>query len=530
METIQCPACGTLNPLEKSVCQDCGEDLSTVKSVIDAANRHYNQALALAQSGRLDEAAGQLEAAIAMSSHNLNYYLLLGTVHAQNQRWDEAIETWERCLSLNPDTEKAYRNIEKAQQMQEEENAERRDRPFFLTAIFAVIVAVFLLGTTGFYAFQAYAKNKQIGELMGMVDAKNNEAISWQQKYNTLNANFPQDGLQGLLAQLNQWKTLADQRAVSIEQLEKRYKDAMDTRNQEVQQSQTQVQNLEEQVANLKQTLTQINPLRYNLTMKTKESETLQQTVTDLNATLETEKQKTAQLTSQLEKAHKEIAALKANSLVSLDQSRTESDKKIEAQRQQIQQLLDEIGQKDRRLADIQYAGNLVIEAIGQMESNQFSEASALIQKALERRNDDPIALYYQKILQNIVSNPIERELRIQLNNRQNELREQIRTRLAGENLSRARELLGQGQFERAIDTARQTMAFLPADSETTRQCSQLIRQAEEDEATIIRQLSEVRGYVEKQDVRKAKALLKDILRRAPSYEEANALMQELGA
>ncbi|MGC9328306.1 MAG: tetratricopeptide repeat protein, partial [Candidatus Hinthialibacter sp.] len=284
MDIIQCPACGAINPIQADVCQECHEDLTTVKTMLDTANRHYNEALALAQSGNLDEAVGQAEAAIAMASHNPDYHLLLGTIHAQNENWDQALRAWERCLSLNPDMEKAYRNIEKARAMQEDIEHEKQERPYFLTAIAAVIVAGLLLVTTGYYAYQAYAKNGQIVQLVNAVNEKTSEAAGWKQKFETLNANFPQEGLAGMIAQVEQWKKLAEERAAAIEQQEKRYKEMLDQRNTEIQNQKEVIKERDDTISNLKKTLIQINPLRHEIIQKNKEIESLQKKIEDMEA------------------------------------------------------------------------------------------------------------------------------------------------------------------------------------------------------------------------------------------------------
>ncbi|MBN2329994.1 MAG: tetratricopeptide repeat protein [Candidatus Omnitrophica bacterium] len=528
MDIIQCPACGAINPIQADVCQECNEDLNTVKTVLDTANRHYNEALALAQSGRLDEAVGQAEAAIAMSSHNPNYHLLLGTVHAQNENWDDAVQAWERCITLTPEMEKAYRNIEKARLMQEEIEHEKQERPYFLTSIAAVIVAGLLLVTTGFYAYQAYAKNGQMVQLVNAVNAKTSESAGWKQKFETLNANFPQEGLAGMIAQVGQWKKLAEERAASIEQQEKRYKDMLEQRNTEIQNQKEIIKERDETISNLKKTMTQINPLRHQIIQKNKEIEGLQKKIEEMDAAAQTNAEQIAQLTSQLNETRTNLDENKSDSQDSIQQIRSEYDQKIESLRGEIQQLLDQTAQKDREIADMQYADNLTTEAVQKMEAAEFVEASGLIQKALERCRGHKSALYYQGALQEILNNPVEKELLVQLNSSESELRDQIRNRLAKQYMDRAEGLLEQGDFESSIRIARQTLAFLPPSSSEAQRCSQLIREAEDSEATVTRQISEVRGYLEKQDYRKAKALLKEILRIAPASEEAIALQRQV--
>nr|HQH74532.1 tetratricopeptide repeat protein [bacterium] len=135
MEWILCPSCGTSIQTDLASLGETPEEQQTIKQLIDTANRHYNEALALARAGNLDEALGQAEAAIALAGRNPNYHLLLGSIHAQRGEYEAAIQAWERVISLSPDMENAYNNIDKAQRLLDESLEEQRKRPFLLTAI-----------------------------------------------------------------------------------------------------------------------------------------------------------------------------------------------------------------------------------------------------------------------------------------------------------------------------------------------------------------------------------------------------------
>ncbi len=528
MDTLQCPACGTINSGQALVCQECNEDLNTIKNVLDTAKQHYNEALALAQSNRLDEAIGQIEAALAITSHDPNYHLLLGTLNAQKENYDGAIMAWERCLSINPDIEKAYHNIEKAHQMHEEEEYEQRKRPFLLGAIGAGVAAVIFLFSTGFLAGQLYFKNREITQLTSILETKNNETNDWRQKFITLSENFPKEGLQGLLAQVSQWKTLAEQRQITIEQTEARYKTSIDQRNQEIQSRQQKIQELESQIANLRKSITQINPLRHSLVVKSKDIEKKDTVINAQNAKLLENKNQISLLSQQLAAAQQQIDANKASHQDALTQTQSNAGKEIENLRIEIQKLLDQIAEKDRELTDLEYADNLVVEAIQKFEDNKFTESSSLVQNALERRKDHAPSLYIQKNLQTILSNPVEEEVYRQIAANRPSMRTQIRTELANRKINQAMNYLGQGEFDNAIKTAQTTLAFLSADSNEAKQCNQLIQKAEKDEADITRQLSEARIYIDDKNFRKAKTLLKDIIKRSPSFTEASVLLGQI--
>jgi len=528
MDTLQCPACGSINPGQAMVCQDCNEDLSTIKNVLDTAKQHYNESLALAQSNRLDEAIGQVEAALAITSHDPNYHLLLGTLNAQKENWDGAIVAWERCLSINPDTEKAFHNIEKAQEMIEEEAYEQSKRPFILGAIGAGVAAIIFLLSTGFFAAQYYFKSNENTQLATILQTKAKESNDWRQKFTTLSENFPKEGLQGLLAQVSQWKTLAEQRQKTIEQAEARYKTSVDQRNQEIQKRQKKIQQLESQIANQRKSITQINPLRHSLVVKSKDIEKKDAIMSSQNAILLENKNKISLLTQQVAAALQKVDSSKMNHQTALVKTKSNAGKEIEKLRKEIQTLLDEIAAKDRELTDLEYADNLLVQAIQKFEDNKFSESSSLIQNALDRRKEHAPSLYLQKNIQKILTNPVEEEIHRQIAASRPAMRVKIRSELASRRINQAKNYLGNGEFDNAIKTAQNTLAFIPANSSEAKQCNQLIQKAEKDEADITRQLSEARSYIDDKNFRKAKTLLKDIIKRSPSFTEASVLLGQI--
>ncbi len=393
MDTLQCPACGSINPGQAMVCQDCNEDLSTIKNVLDTAKQHYNESLALAQGNRLDEAIGQIEAALAITSHDPNYHLLLGTLNAQKENWDGAIMAWERCLSINPDIEKAYHNIEKAHEMHEEEAYEQRKRPYILGAIGAGVAAVIFFASTGFFAAQYYFKSKENTQLTSILETKAKESNDWRQKFTTLSENFPKEGLQGLIAQVSQWKTLAEQRQKTVEQTEARYKTSIDQRNQEIQKRQKKIQELESQIANHRKSITQINPLRHSLVVKSKDIEKKDTIISSQNATLLENKNQINSLTQQLAATRQKVDSNKVSHQNALTETKSSAGEEVENLRIEIQKLLDEIAAKDRELTDLEYADNLLVEAIQKYEANKFSGSSSLVQDGVERRKEHVASL-----------------------------------------------------------------------------------------------------------------------------------------
>ncbi len=225
MDAILCPQCGHDNPVEARVCEQCNVDLSPVKSIIDTANAHFNEALSLAHEGRLDEALGQLDAAIALSSQNPAYYNLRGTLFAQKGLFSEAIHAWEQCIELHPEMEKAFQNIDKARRMEETRAEEFEQRPQWITSTIALVVAGVFLITTVFLGIHSFMQSGQIKTLTNNYLAKEKEASSWKTQFESITVQFPQEGINGVLKKLTQSETLIadkDKRITELEQKSER--------------------------------------------------------------------------------------------------------------------------------------------------------------------------------------------------------------------------------------------------------------------------------------------------------------------
>jgi tetratricopeptide (TPR) repeat protein len=63
------------------------------------------------QQGRLDEAAGLLDRAIALDPELAGAHMKRGLVHGRQQRWDESVASFRRALELRPDYPDALANL-----------------------------------------------------------------------------------------------------------------------------------------------------------------------------------------------------------------------------------------------------------------------------------------------------------------------------------------------------------------------------------------------------------------------------------
>jgi tetratricopeptide (TPR) repeat protein len=99
---MNCPYCGRSIDPGEAVCPDCHEDLSALAHLEQEHVICYNQALALAREGYLDEARDKLLVAVAHSEEYLPAQRLLAKVYAAQQDWPKARASALRAAELAP--------------------------------------------------------------------------------------------------------------------------------------------------------------------------------------------------------------------------------------------------------------------------------------------------------------------------------------------------------------------------------------------------------------------------------------------
>lgn len=112
-----CPFCKTENRDERATCYHCEADLKMLRSVVNASRHHYNKALEHAGRGRNKEAITELHTALGLDASFVNGWVVLGTLHAKEERFDEAEKAWERALKLDDRYKKAHDYIAKIERL-----------------------------------------------------------------------------------------------------------------------------------------------------------------------------------------------------------------------------------------------------------------------------------------------------------------------------------------------------------------------------------------------------------------------------
>ena len=135
-----CPNCKTENRDERATCYHCEQDLSTLRLVVNQAKSHYNDGLEHAERDRTDEAIQEMKRALAADSSFVPAWVVLGTLYAREERFEEANEAWHRALSINPQLEKCHEYLRKSESVVRSLPALRRLRFIALASIVAAIL------------------------------------------------------------------------------------------------------------------------------------------------------------------------------------------------------------------------------------------------------------------------------------------------------------------------------------------------------------------------------------------------------
>ncbi|MCX7012209.1 MAG: hypothetical protein NTW86_06535, partial [Candidatus Sumerlaeota bacterium] len=110
-----CPYCETENREELDRCYNCQKDLTMLRLIVNRAHHHYNLALEHAERGRNEEALLELQNSLELNYRNAGAHVLLGTVLARLQRFEEAREEWTKALALAPTLQKAHDYLAKSE-------------------------------------------------------------------------------------------------------------------------------------------------------------------------------------------------------------------------------------------------------------------------------------------------------------------------------------------------------------------------------------------------------------------------------
>lgn len=528
MDAIICPECGANNPIEAAVCEQCNANLTSVKTIADTANEHYNEALSLAHSGRLDEALGQLDAALALASENPNYHNLMGTLYAQKGLYSEAIRAWERCLALDGEMDKAYRNIDKARRMEEDTAEEQRMWPYTQTALVASVLAcVFFISTLGL-GIRSFLKNRSYNAMAQELTNTRKEADDWKFQFQALNTRFPAEKVDDFFKSLTQAQTQVAERDHRINILQDQMKRASDNTRNEMTDIRDQLKQAEEENKQIQSKLQQIDVMKNIILEAETEIDNLRKTMKLKEEDLRIANARIATHRDNLVLAQENVKDLKESREEAIRQIKQGTEKQLQEMQGETLQMRDEIARFEQRAKNHDYADGLVIDALNNIDRTDFQNAMKNMEMALERVPDHPAALYLKQAIGKILDDPVEQEIRRKEIVDRESLKEEKRKQLVQEYVNGAEKHIKSGSFGEAIDLAERTLSLNPEDPKDVEKAQRILNQAQEKNREIALLILEAKQEISDKNFKNAAEIVKTILKQSPSNAEARRLLEHL--
>ncbi|MFH1738745.1 MAG: tetratricopeptide repeat protein, partial [bacterium] len=528
-EVIQSKGARTMDPLSRNAepgNQPEEEKDETVRAIIDSGNRHYNEALALAHAGRSDEALAQVQAAISLVGNQPAYYNLLGTIQAQKGFYSEAIDAWQRCLSLDPEMEKSARAIERARLMEEEAVEETRRRPYILWTTAAVLVAAFCFVGMAGLGWKAFRQGKSIASLEQQRDMLSNEKLRLEGNLAVYAKMSPDEWVA-----VQRQKDEAVTRAAELQ----RQLDSARTEHEKT------LTGLNQQVGSIQADLEAKTKQYQDLVAKYEEAVMLRVEVEDLRSKLEAANGRAANQQRAASDARGESEKIREELLAAQQKIRDAENagkqavideggrnmKSLQDLQQKMAAKEDEILNLRREFDNLKAANSKTILALKALEANEFEAAKKALDQALEYAAKDPLATMLHQEVSDVLSDPIEQaRRREEASGRAQERIVQVK-RYIDQYRSEGAGNLSKGHFDEAETSFRRALE-LAADEESKKEIQKLLGQAEEGKARLVLLIDEAHRAMEEGDLANAQAALKRVLKEQPDHSKAKKLLEEM--
>ena len=492
---------------------------------MDSSNQHYNEALALAHAGKLDEAIVQLQAAISLAGNQPNYYNLLGTCYAQKGLYSEAIGTWKRTLSLDSELERAYQSIEKARHLEGEVVVESRKRPLALAVAGLVVACAFLLAGGAGLAYKAWAMSGSIQSLNEQVALRDAEIDKLEEG---LQGTIPladykeleekRQNLQGQLAEKDETIRRHQREYAQLQQSHARenaqMQQSLALRNEELAQFNTELMRIPE----LKGQVASLEGERLALEDRIKEKDT---TITSLNTSRALLQEQVHTLNTQLGQSQQQLTQQR----VALIDEKNEA---VQIKSSDIDTLTQRITAQEAELTKIDTATKVMQQALLAFDEHRFDDARGFVGEALKLDPDHVIAVDLRAKVEKVLEDPFQRELLVQGAKMLEENNAQRRQELIDDLAQRGLVTMKNGDYAQAASYFRRLLALEPSSEKQRSKAVTDLRSCEESAQRLALQLDELRREAASGNTDRAKEILRLVLKESPGNEEAIRLRDGL--
>lgn len=518
-----------MDPLSRNPGAENGaeeEQDKTVQTIIDSGNRHYNEALALAHAGRLDEALAQVQAAISIVGNQPAYYNLLGTIQGQKGLYSEAIDAWQRCLSLDPEMEKASRSIERARLMEEETAEETRRRPYIVWATGGVLAAVICFAAVLGLGAKYWLQRQSILSLSQQVtdlQTKNTQMSGQLSVYATLTP--------------DQWfevqkkKDEAEVKVASLQQqittLNQRHANSLAGVQQEIGAIKADLQAKTQEYLKLAENYNEAVKLKGDVAALQAKLDDANGKVADLQRMLTDSRAELQKARSQIVEVRKQVAEATQSGEDTVLKERRRKLQSMEDLQKNLATTEQELLTMRRRLENLKMSNSKTILAVQALEENKFVEAKDQLDQALMFWPTEPLATMLADEVLAILEDPVEQARLREVAARRKEERMAQVERYVSQYRSEGTEGLKKGNFDRAVVSLRRAVELAP-DEHVRKDLQGLLDQAEEGKARILFLIDEAYKAMEEGDLVSAERALKEVLKTQADHATARQLLEEM--
>ncbi len=102
---MKCPQCGTQNPLEATLCSQCGKSLGV------GSSDYYSMGIEAFRAGRMEEAIRFLEGAVHLQPNDARAHEYLGVAYGEKGLFFDAVKAFTRAIELAPGNARLHFNL-----------------------------------------------------------------------------------------------------------------------------------------------------------------------------------------------------------------------------------------------------------------------------------------------------------------------------------------------------------------------------------------------------------------------------------
>ena len=191
----KCPVCPRTDiPDDEQLCPSCDVDLIPIRRIHELGATHFNAALRLAKTGKIDAALERAAIAVGLNERCVAARTLLGKILWKKGQIREAVRQWKEAADIVPQDETLRQLLVEAERRTRSRNTKRITMVvigvlLLAGAVYALIASSLRSQENHFKAQLARLENK-LQNSRSVTEDKTNESAEWRRTAETAKANI----------------------------------------------------------------------------------------------------------------------------------------------------------------------------------------------------------------------------------------------------------------------------------------------------------------------------------------------------